>query len=169
MKITLLGYMASGKSAVGRLLASKLELKFIDLDDYIEEKEGKIISDIFEENGEIYFRRKETEYLIELLSSEDSFVLSLGGGTPCYGKNIEVILSESVSVYLRTNINSLFDRLINETNKRPLVARLKKDELKEFIAKHLFERSPFYEQAQHIIATDEYQTEGVVDKILEAF
>jgi len=84
MKIILLGYMGSGKSTVGHHLAKKLYLTFTDLDNHIEKKENKTISEIFNEKGEIYFRKKEHEYLKQFINENDSYVLSLGGGTPCY-------------------------------------------------------------------------------------
>ncbi|CAM1366026.1 Shikimate kinase [Tenacibaculum litoreum] len=151
MKIVLLGYMASGKSTIGRILAEKMQIPFIDLDDYIEKKEEKTISEIFETKGEIYFRKQEHIYLKELLEKQEDFILSLGGGTPCYAGNMDVLSSfnDAKSVYLKTSINTIVDRLTNEKSKRPLVARLNKEELAEFVAKHLFERSYYYNQSSY--------------------
>lgn len=163
MKIVLIGYMASGKSRVGKVLAIKKGLEFKDLDDYIEAKEKKSISQIFKDSGEVYFRNKETECLKELLEGEGDFILSLGGGTPCYGSNMEIVLKNSTSFYLKTSIATIYSRLINEQSKRPLVAEIEGDDLKEFIAKHLFERAPFYEQASKIVSTDERSVDEVVD------
>jgi len=165
MKIVLLGYMASGKSAVGKLLAKDSGLDFIDLDAYIEEREGSSIPTIFKEKGEIYFRVKETEYLSELLHSKNSFVLSLGGGTPCYDKNMELINALSQSVFLKTSINTLHDRLKNEKESRPLVAKIADEKLQEFIGKHLFERTPFYVQAQNTVQTDGFTVLEIVSEI----
>ena len=169
MKTILLGYMASGKSTIGRLLASKLNTNFIDLDEYIEEKEAKSISKIFDEDGEIYFRLKENEYLKELLEKDDSFILSLGGGTPCYSSNMDVINSfDSVqSYYLRATPNTIKERLLIQRDKRPLVAKLSDEELLEFIAKHLFERSFYYEQAKEKIGIDNKSIPEVVDEIYD--
>ena len=91
MKVVLLGYMGSGKSSVGALLASKLEISFFDLDAIIEEEEQLSVNEIFAKKGEIYFRKKEHSVLHSLLEKKESFVLSLGGGTPCYFNNHEVI------------------------------------------------------------------------------
>ena len=91
MKIVLLGYMASGKSNIGKKLSKKLSMSFIDLDDYIIEKEKMTISDIFKAKGEIYFRLIENKYLKEILLEKKDFILSLGGGTPCYANNMEEI------------------------------------------------------------------------------
>ena len=93
--------MGCGKSTIGKRLANKLSLKFIDLDAYIEEKEQQTIAELFATKGEIYFRLQETIYLKELLASTDDFVLSLGGGTPCYSNNMQQVLtSTAISFYL---------------------------------------------------------------------
>ena len=167
MKIVLIGYMASGKSAVGRELSQILAYPFLDLDDYIELKEGKSISAIFADDGEIYFRAIEANYLLELLSNEDDLVLSLGGGTPCYGSNIDVILEKSISYYLKTSIQTIHSRLMHEKSKRPLVASISKDGLQEFIARHLFERRSFYERANYQVTTDNLTITEVVSQLVE--
>ena len=169
MNIILLGYMASGKSTVGRLLATSINFEFIDLDEYIEGKEGISVSEIFETNGEIYFRKKEHNCLKEILSKKDKYVLSLGGGTPCYAGNMELIKSsgKTISFYLKASVNELVGRLINEKDQRPLVTRFNnEDELTEFIGKHLFERNHFYNQSDHQILIDGKSKEKVVEEIL---
>lgn len=166
MKIVLLGYMASGKSAVGKVLALALNIKFIDLDEFIEAHEKLSITQIFETKGEIYFRKKEGEYLQELLDSNESFVLSLGGGTPCYGNNMIFIENKSTSFYLKASIDTIFERLKSETSQRPLVATIGTENLKEYIAKHLFERAPYYEGANHTILVNNKNVAQIVDEIL---
>ena len=166
MKIVLLGYMASGKSTIGREISKKLDMKFIDLDDYISKREKSSISEIFKVKGEIYFRRIESLYLSEILNSKDSFILSLGGGTPCYSNNMELILnSEASSIYIKAGIKTLVSRLTAEKNKRPLVAELEDDKLVEFVAKHLFERRFFYEQASMTVNTEDKSTEEITTEI----
>ncbi|MFT7330116.1 MAG: shikimate kinase [Roseivirga sp.] len=165
MKIVLLGYMASGKSVVGKVLAKQLNYEFIDLDAYIELNEKKTVSAIFYQKSEIYFRRKETEYLKEIFSEKENFILSLGGGTPCYGLNMEIVLKNSQSFYLKTSLNTLHSRLLKEKLNRPLVAYIEPLKLKEFIAKHIFERTAFYDKANHIVSTDEQTIQQVVDSI----
>jgi len=167
MKIVLLGYMASGKSAIGSVLANKLGMQFIDLDNFIEKKERLSITDIFDAKGEIYFRKKEGEYLLELLNLENNCIISLGGGTPCYGNNMKFIKTNSISFYLKASINTLFERLKNETSQRPLVTSIGKGNLKEYIAKHLFERTIFYEKSQYTISVNEKTVFKIVDEILE--
>lgn len=167
MKIVLLGYMASGKSTIGKQLSKRINLPFIDLDAYIEEQEKKTVSTIFKEEGEVYFRLKEHQYLKELLNKKERFILSLGGGTPCYANNMKLIKEnkETVSVYLFTSVRVLVNRILNNKNSRPLVANLEDDELKEFIAKHLFERSYFYEQADEKIIINKKSIEEIVAEL----
>ena len=165
MKIVLMGYMASGKSAVGSVLAGRLGMQFTDLDNFIEEREGLSISEIFSIKGEIYFRNKEGEYLKELLDLEKNCIISLGGGTPCYGNSLKNIKNNAISFYLNASINTIFKRLKEETSQRPLVATIGTGNLKEYIAKHLFERNPFYEQAHHTISVNEKSIFAIVDEL----
>lgn len=166
MKVVLLGYMASGKSTIGKKLAKTFSLPFIDLDDYIVSKENKTISKIFAENGEIYFRKIESIYLQEILNGKGNFVLSLGGGTPCYANNMNLInTSDAISIYLHTGIQLLSERLIAKKSERPLVANLEDDSIYEFVGKHLFERGFFYEQAKYIVRTDGKKMKEVLTEI----
>jgi len=167
MKIILIGYMGSGKSTVGKILAENLKLNYIDLDQYIEEKEQCPISVIFKNKGEIYFRKKEHLYLKELLNTKKSFVLSLGGGTPCYAGNMDLILKSDYtkSFYLELSIPNLVNRLEKEKSQRPLIAELSSENLPEFIAKHLFERRTFYRKANHIINTNTKSVNETINSI----
>lgn len=169
MKIVLMGYMGSGKSTIGLQLAKILDYIFVDLDAHIEAKENKSIPEIFTTKGEVYFRKKETSYLKELLDTNGSYVIALGGGTPCYGTNLQLILDadDVKSVYLKLSIPSLVNRLELEKSKRPLISHLKTlDALTEFIGKHLFERSPYYSQANQIIIADEKSVDDIVESIV---
>jgi len=160
--------MGSGKSSVGKKLADVLGFNYLDLDDFIQEKESKPIKEIFNTKGEIYFRKIESKYLSEIISKSNC-VISLGGGTPCYGNNMKLIKESknSSSVYLKTSIASLTDRLILEKDKRPLISHLlSKEELREFIGKHLFERSAYYNLSDLTINTDQSSIEEVVESIV---
>lgn len=157
--------MASGKSTVLKELSKKFEINAIDLDDYIADKEGDTIVNIFKNKGEIYFRKQENRYLAELLKSSNDFVLALGGGTPCYANNMELITSLSTSIYLKANLKTLFKRLQNEKESRPLITGLTDEKLQEYIAKHLFERGVFYEQALYQISIDDKNIDEIVKDI----
>lgn len=149
MNLILVGYMASGKSTVGKNIAKVLNYKFIDLDDYIETQENLSISEIFRKKGELYFRKLENTSLKEIVANEKKYVLSLGGGTPCFYDAIDWLNTKPnvKTIYLKVDLNTLTQRLLKDTP-RPLMSHLEKGEdLKEFIAKHLFERSYFYNKA----------------------
>ena len=166
MKIIVLGYMASGKSTIGKEISKKLDMNFIDLDVYISEQEKKSISEIFKIKGEIYFRKIENLYLKELLNNEGDFVLSLGGGTTCYANNMELIQSSKAkSIYIQASIPTLVTRLIKEKSNRPLVADLENGKITEFVAKHLFERRFFYEQAAIMLNTENKSIPEIVSEI----
>ncbi|SEL84879.1 shikimate kinase [Aquimarina amphilecti] len=168
MNIILLGYMGCGKSSIGRDLASKLEMQCLDLDDFIEDQEKKSIAQIFADKGEIYFRKKENEYLKQVLETKNNHIISLGGGTPCFAGNIEIIKENTnvKSVYLKTSLEELVDRLYQEKEKRPLIAHISsRDDLKDFVRKHLFERSFYYNQAEYIISTDDRTIGEVTNEI----
>ena len=168
MKIVLMGYMASGKSTVGKLLARQLGADFIDLDEYIEAQEKKSISTIFLEKGEIYFRKLEHQMLTKVLDENPSMVLSTGGGTPCYGNNMQTILEHADhSVYLQLPIPELVDRISKEKEQRPLVRNIADADLPEFIGKHLFERIPYYSLATHVVDCGGKDVETVVKEIGE--
>ncbi len=163
-----MGYMGSGKTSIASLLASTLNIFSVDLDQYIEEREQRSIDEIFKTKGEIYFRKKEESYLIELLNDTNVKVLSLGGGTPCFGKNLEHIekASNTCSIYLSASIQTLIERLFIEKESRPLISHLKtKKELEDFVRKHLFERSFYYRQADLVIHTDGKTPKAIVEEI----
>ena len=167
-KIVLLGYMGSGKTAVGKKLGTTLNYSFVDLDHYIESKEQQNISTLFQNKGEVYFRKMERTALEELMLLKDPQVLSLGGGTPCYYDNMNFLNAQkkTATVYLQTSIDELSKRLFELNNARPLIAHLTTiEQLKEFIGKHLFERLPFYTMADITIKTDGKTIDEVISEL----
>lgn len=167
MIISLVGYMGSGKSHISKILSEKINFKLIDLDREISRRNKLTIPEIFEKKGEIYFRKQEREILEELLATEENIILSLGGGTPVYYNNMEIINHNSKSIFLRTSINTLIERISKQKEKRPLIANISDENLPEFIAKHLFERNQFYNKAQFIISTDAKEPEEIMNEIIE--
>ncbi|WP_322549384.1 shikimate kinase [Flavobacterium psychraquaticum] len=166
MKIVLLGYMGSGKSAVGSFLSEKLQIPFYDLDSEIEKIEQISIAKLFQTKGEIYFRKTENEVLKKILALEENFVLSLGGGTPCYYNNHELLKATGIlSIYLKATTDTLVKRLINEKNSRPLLHNQEENALRDFINKHLFDRNFYYHQANKIITVDNKSIEKIANEI----
>jgi len=166
MKIVLLGYMGSGKSTVGKVLAHRLGMRFLDLDDYIETKLQMPIPRIFSEKGELFFRKKEHEYLKEVLKDPTDTVLALGGGTPCYSGNMETLLAHTPHVfYLMLPVGELVDRLSREKADRPLIRDIPEGELPTFIGKHLFERRNFYNRATHTIGAGSRDAASIAKEI----
>ncbi|MGB5820072.1 MAG: shikimate kinase [Saonia sp.] len=166
MQIVLVGYMGSGKTTVGKLLAHDISLQFLDLDTYIANTLEATVPEIFDTKGEIFFRKKEHEYLNHLLDEVTNFVLSTGGGTPCYGNNMDTMLANTPYVfYLKVSITELVKRLSNQKEHRPLIRDIADEDLPEFFGKHLFERGPFYNRAAHTISCDGKKPLEIVQEI----
>jgi shikimate kinase len=154
-KIILLGYMGCGKSTIAEKLSGLIQMPFVDLDKEIEAKAEMTINQIFESFGEVYFRKLEHDVFVELLNTPENQIIGLGGGTPCYANNHEFLQGQGItSIYLKASVETLFNRLAHNKSKRPIVANKTEDELKEFIAKHLFDRSYYYNQAEHKVTVD---------------
>ena len=166
-KIILLGYMGCGKSTIANKLSGLVQIPYVDLDEYIEEKEKQTIKQIFETHGEIYFRKLEHTFFVELVNTPQKMIIGLGGGTPCYANNHELLNGEGVtSIYLKASIDTLFNRLVINKSKRPLIADKSEVEMKEFIAKHLFDRGFYYNHAQYKVSVDDRSIEETVNDIL---
>lgn len=150
MRIYLIGYMASGKTTLGKELANRLSLSFLDLDKYLEKKYFKTIPQIFEEEGESGFRLKEQACLQEVAEFED-VVIASGGGAPCFFDNLEIMNRTGICIYLDVDAEELANRLLQSKTERPLVKGKSPEELVGFIESMLEKRRPFYEQASYII------------------
>ena len=166
MIISLVGYMGSGKSHISKLLSSKLHYKLLDLDKEISLRLNKSIPEIFQNDGEIYFRKKEKEILEDILQEKENSILSVGGGTPTFYRNMDAINEKTTSFFLRTSVKTLSERILKNKEKRPLLARIPDEELPEFIAKHLFERNQFYQKANYIIETEGKSPEEILKEII---
>ena len=168
MKIFLNGYMGSGKSLIGKMLSESMGYPFVDMDDQIEIMEGISIHEIFQKKGELYFRKLENEVLKDILASDTQMIVSLGGGTPCYGNNFDLIKAdaENITVYLKASVDQLTQRLFLEKVHRPVISHLDtKEQLEEFIRKHLFERAYYYNQSKIIVDVDGATPTAVLEKI----
>lgn len=164
--IALLGYMGSGKSTLGRGLSEALNCPFDDLDQLIEKESSLSVSELFEDRGEIAFRRMESQVLRTYLETTTSSVLALGGGTPCYGNNLDVLHEMgATTVYLQLSVPSLLERLKAGKEKRPLIAHLNDEQLEEFIRKHLFERQFYYNQARCVVDLNDLSAASAIERI----
>jgi shikimate kinase len=169
-KIVLVGYMASGKSHIGNLLSKKLNLSFFDLDYLIESELNKSVVTIFKDHGELFFRKKEHEVFKTKISEQNSFILSLGGGTPCYVNNHELLQTENViSIYLKASISTLTARLLQNKQNRPLISQIPDNEVAEFIAKHLFDRSYYYNQCKNVVVIDNKTESEIIGEICDIY
>jgi len=153
--------MGSGKSTMGRALASELDLTFIDLDSFLEEKYFKTIPQIFAEEGEESFRRKERNVLEEVCSF-DNVILATGGGAPCFFDNMKLMNKSGFCVFLDVDVTSLVNRLIHAKTERPLIKGKSPEELHEFIEGLLAKRRPFYEKARYILTGSEITANQVI-------
>ena len=170
MKIFLTGYMGSGKSLISQHLSEKMQIPLVDLDDQISLIESQSISEIFESKGELYFRKLESRILEDVLNEPASLIVSLGGGTPCYGINMELIKSfpNAKTVYLKASVGFLTERLFSEKDSRPLIYHLtSKEDLEDFIRKHLFERGYYYNQSDIIVDVEDKDPAAIATEILK--
>lgn len=151
-RIFLIGFMGSGKTTVGKQLASLLHYNFTDLDAYIEREEQATISQMFQQKGEAYFREREAHYLRTLVKQEQ-LVVATGGGSPCYFDNMKWMNDHGITVYLEASVKLLADRLGHEKTQRPLLKDKSDQELIEFIRQKLSERIIFYNTAQFTAAS----------------
>jgi shikimate kinase len=151
MRIFLIGFMASGKSTVGKKLAKKLNLPFVDLDDYIEEKYNTTIRLLIYDKGMDRFREIEKESLETLINKHENIVISTGGGTPCFFDNINLMNNSGVTIYLEVDIHTLVDRLMYAKQDRPLIWGKSREDLTVYAEDLLDKRQNDYQKAKHII------------------
>ena len=168
IRIFLTGYMGSGKTTLGRALAADLNVQFIDLDHYIEQRYRKTIAQLFAENGEDGFRAIERRMLHEVGEFED-VIISTGGGTPCFFDNIEFMNAQGTTIYLDVPVERLFIRLCIARSKRPLIKDKDDEELRAFIIEQLEKRAPHYNKAQYSFRADRLEDTAQVKESVEAF
>ena len=163
MRIFLIGYMGSGKTTIGKIVATRLDMNFIDTDDYVESKLGKTIASIFSEFGEDKFRKIERENLLEATKT-DNVIIATGGGAPCFFDNMDRMNALGTTIYIKLTPSELAERLATTNLKqRPILANLENDELEDFIASALAKREVFYNQAQFKVSgSDEEIAEKIV-------
>lgn len=152
MRYFIIGFMGSGKTYWGKQWSEASGLPFYDLDEEIEKKEGKSVSAIFAEKGEDAFRKMEAD-MLALFYKKDDFILSCGGGTPCFHNNMKQMNNHGATIYLQSTVEELVQRLHAEKETRPLIAGMNDEVLAEFISNKLNERNSFYNQAMYHLPT----------------
>lgn len=157
--------MGAGKSYWGKQLAEHLGLPYFDLDEVIVEREDMPVADIFNEKGEDYFRRREGAVLRELVLDNDAFLISCGGGTPCFSDAMDFMNANGITIWLNPSVPVIVERLQRKQAKRPLIQDMNAEELTDFTEKKLMERGPYYEQSQIIITDDEISLD-TFDKLI---
>ena len=167
-RIILIGFMGSGKMTLGRALSQTLDLSFIDLDNYIEQRYNKSINQIFAENGEKGFRSIEKSLLHEVCEFED-VIISAGGGTPCFFDNMEYMNTQGETIYLKASNKKLFERLKIAKSHRPLLKDKNDDEISNFIDLQLAQREPFYSKAKHTFITDLLENKEQISESIKRF
>lgn len=170
LKIVLVGMPGSGKSTFGRMLARELNFVFIDLDHLIEKEEGRLIKDIFEEEGEGKFRELETYYLNQALDNVEGFVLSTGGGTPCFNDNMDSINGKGISVFLDVPLVELQRRLTKDSaSQRPLFFGMNTGEITLKLKDLIAIRGSYYDQAKIKLSGDDPSTELLMSELMNFF
>ena len=167
MKIFLIGFMGSGKTHWGRQLSAKLGLPFFDLDTVIVEKEKRSVAEIFAEKGEEYFRFLEKETLEATTDGQGSFILSCGGGTPCFFNNIEFMKKHGKVIWLNTSVDMLTLRLSRERKSRPLISDVEDEELRRYVVRKLSERRMYYAQADVAVGEETTNLDELIRVLLQ--
>jgi shikimate kinase len=168
MRIFLIGFMGCGKTYWGKRLSEKLSMPFFDLDEKIEEHEGRTVAEIFAREGEEYFRLLEKDVLHLLTESHEGFVMATGGGTPCFYNNIDYLKKQGTVVWINCSTDCLYQRLVKEKDKRPLIKKIPDADLKDYIVKKYSGRKIYYQQANVILPEEHITLENLINKIFHS-
>ena len=166
MLIFLTGFMGSGKTHWGSIWAAANGFTFVDLDQAIEKAEGIAVAEIFEKNGEDYFRLLETKMLRRFANKQNT-IIACGGGTPCFHDNIQWMNEHGTTVYISSTTNRILERVLEEQDKRPLLKKMNQAELLFFIEQKLKEREPFYTQAKIILDAEKITNDTFKEEIVK--
>lgn len=159
MRYFLIGFMGCGKTYWGREWSKAFDLKHFDLDEEIEKREAKPVNEIFETAGEDAFRMMEKKVLRTYMKF-DQFIISCGGGTPCFFNNMDLMNKHGITIYLKSSIEQLAERLHKEKETRPLIAGMDDEVLKDFISKKLEQRDVFYSKAMYHLPANQLSQEN---------
>ncbi|MFO7829129.1 MAG: shikimate kinase [Bacteroidales bacterium] len=165
MRIFLVGFMASGKSTIGKKLAAKIDKPFVDLDDYIEEKYNSTIRFLMYDKGKDEFRKIEEQALKEVIEKYKDIVVSTGGGTPCFFDNMRIMNQSGMTIYLEVDVPTLVNRLMNSKKDRPLIWGKSKEDLTVYALDLMDRRKSHYEQAQNKINGKNLNISSLVEMV----
>ncbi|MDR0394122.1 MAG: shikimate kinase [Tannerella sp.] len=166
IRIFLVGYMGAGKTTLGKALARRMHLSYIDTDQFIENRYHKKVCDLFASGGEAHFRKIEYHTLCEV-SEIENVVISTGGGLPCFQDSMVIMNRAGTTVYLDVPAEELATRLKASKTVRPVLQNRSGSELVDFIKESLEERRPFYEQAGICFDAEQMDTEYDVKTLVE--
>ena len=164
-RIFLIGMMGSGKSHWLKQLAKWNKSVGYDLDALIEMNEEKTITEIFNEDGEAYFRKAEAK-ILKWFKEKKKYVVATGGGTACFQENMDFMKKEGVVIWLDESVEVLVKRLASSKSTRPLIADLTDQELANFLEQELVERHPYYKQAHYRLSSDQI-SESSLKKLIQ--
>ena len=167
-RILLVGFMAAGKTTLGKALAHELGLQFVDLDHYIENRYHCTVAQLFSERGEEAFRQIERNMLHEVAEFED-VVISTGGGTPCFFDNMDYMNAQGTTVFLEASPEVIYTRLTIARVQRPLVKGKSANELRQYIAEMLERRAPYYTRAHYTFCADHLENICQVEESVKRF
>ena len=170
--VFLIGYMASGKTTLGRALARATGRRFVDLDEYIESLAGKTVTQIFADDGEPEFRRLESEALVRLAGNGNgsSVIIACGGGTPCFGDNMSLMNGRGLIVLLEAPQSVIVRCVVADRASRPLVAKLAAGgELERFVSENIARRAPYYNRAAASFDSSKLESEEEIAESVRLF
>jgi len=169
MHVFLIGFMAAGKTTLGRAAAQALGWPFIDVDEWIETQQGRTVRDIFAREGEAYFRELERQALTFLAGlTQSPHIVATGGGLPCQGDNMQRLLHMGTVIYLKPTPEELISRLAQMRAERPMLDQLADEELPRHVQQLWAQREPYYAQAHYTLTGDQLHTQRVVELAQQA-
>ncbi len=164
MRLFIIGYKSSGKTTIGKKLAQRLNMEFIDLDDVIELRESKTVPEIYTEKGDAEFRKMEWEALNEIVK-KDNIVVSTGGGAPCHCNNMNLMEKYGEVLYIHLDNDTLVSRLKHATKDRPIVLNKSDEELREYVADLRNRCEHHYTRAKYIVEGKDITVERIINAL----
>jgi shikimate kinase len=161
MRIFLIGFMGSGKSTIGKQLASRLNYQFIDQDEMIEKQYSMTINEVFASFGEAKFRETEHEVLRNL-SDLNNVIIATGGGAPCFFNNMVLMNQHGITIYLKADPKTLVSRLKDAHDTRPLINGKTGPELLQYVTEKLAERETYYAQCKYTVQAKDMRVEDIL-------